>query len=301
MLEDDNQVPQQADVIEEQKLTNTVTLIERLEEMVEEKPEKRKRRERRRWWKHRDVNAGEASFATGLNLFKIIWIFIIGCFLGVVFETFYAYAMDGVWKRVSGMLYGPFNQVYGFGAVLFTLILYRFRKMNAFVIFLAAAIIGGAFEYLCSWIQQIFFGSQSWEYSDMPTSIGGRTNLFYMAGWGLMGLIFITHLWPWLSEMIERIPNKISVKRPKASKAFIITGKGITVIFAVALAVDLALTGAAVYRAGQRSEGEPATWFFARWLDATYPDDVMAERFPNMEFVGQYKTGGEDGDKASDG
>lgn len=29
------------------------------------------------------------SFATGLNFYKLFWIFFIGCFLGVVIETFY--------------------------------------------------------------------------------------------------------------------------------------------------------------------------------------------------------------------
>ncbi len=241
----------------------------------EEAPEETEQapKKRRHWYKHVDVNDGARSFADGLNVYKVIWVFTIGCVIGVVFETLFVYFQEGVWMRRSGMLYGPFNQIYGLGAVLFTLVLYRFRKKNALFIFLFSALIGAAFEYLCSWVQQLVFGSVSWEYSDMPANIGGRTNVFYALGWGLMGLIFITHAWPYLSEMIERIPNKI--------------GKTLSICVAVFLAVDLALSGMAVFRESQRAAGVPATNVIASWLDATYPDDVMAEKYPSMEFVGR--------------
>lgn len=237
------------------------------------------------FWKHKDVNKGNKSFASGLNVYKIIWVFILGSVIGVLFETLYVFFMTGEWTRRSGMLYGPFNQVYGFGAVLFTLLLYRYRKKNAFIIFLVSAIAGGIFEYLSSWIQQIVFGSVSWEYSEMPANIGGRTNLFYMAGWGLMGLIFITHLWPFLSEMIERIPNRMVFKGKRSGNVLIVTGKSFTIAFAVFLLLNLSLSGAAVFRAGRRAEGVPAGNAVAKWLDYRYPDEVMAKKYPSMQFV----------------
>ncbi|NLW79248.1 MAG: putative ABC transporter permease [Ruminococcaceae bacterium] len=241
------------------------------------------KRARFRLWKHKDVNAGRESFAAGLNIYKMIWIFILGCVIGVVFETLFVFFEDGEWMRRSGVLYGPFNQIYGMGAVLMTLVLYRYRKKNALIIFVVSAVLGGAFEYVCSWVQQLAFGSVSWEYSDMPTSIGGRTNLFYTFGWGLMGFIFIVHIWPYLSEMVERIPNRFKI-RPFNKP---ILGKTFTIVLAVALALDLALTGLAVFRYGTRAEERPATNFIDRWMDDWYPDEVMAEKFPSMEFVGR--------------
>ena len=246
------------------------------------------RKAKKELWHHKDVNKGKESFASGLNAYKIIWVFILGCLIGVVFETLFVYFMTGDWMRRSGMLYGPFNQIYGMGAVLFTLLLYRFRKSNAFIIFLVSAIVGGIFEYIASWVQQVVFGSVSWEYSDLPTNIGGRTNLFYAAGWGLMGLIFITHLWPFLSEIIERIPNKMIFKGKRSGNVLILTGKSLTIAFAVFLVLDLALSGAAVFRAGRRAEGIAETNAMDRWLDEKYPDDVMAEKYPSMEFVERF-------------
>lgn len=245
------------------------------------------RRTKRRRWQHKDANNGEASFAAGLNLYKLFWVFLIGSFFGVVFETLYVYFMDGVWMNRAGMLYGPFNQVYGIGAVLFTVLLYRFRHKNALVIFTASAIIGGVFEYACSWVQQLAFGSVSWEYSDMPANIGGRTNLYYAGAWGLMGLIFITHAWPFLSEHIERIPNTI--------------GKSLTIVLAVLMLADLTLSGAAVFRASRRAENIPATNTVARWLDETYPDSYLKKAYPSMQFVGRDGAGKKTEEQGEDG
>lgn len=245
--------------------------------------EKYEKRKQKRWFKHKNVNNGEKSFAAGLNIYKVLWVFVFGCVIGVAFETLYVFATTGVWMRRSGMLYGPFNQVYGFGAVLFTLCLYRYRKRNSFFIFLAAAVLGLGFEYICSWLQQIAFGSVSWEYSEYATSIGGRTNLMYGVGWGVMGLLFIQHFWPWMSEMIERIPNKV--------------GKPLTIVVTVFLAVNLALSGLAVYRAGERAEDKPATNIVTQWVDATYPDEVMAEKYPSMQHVGRPTRNNDDPDE----
>lgn len=230
-----------------------------------------KKTSKKRILKHKDVNNGKISFAAGLNFYKLVWIFAIGCVIGVVVETLFVYFTTGVWMRRSGMLYGPFNQIYGLGAVLFSVLLYRFRNKNAFIIFMASAVIGLLFEYICSWVQEIVFGSTSWNYEDIPTNIGGRINLFYGVGWGVLGLIFIMHFWPFMSELIERIPNTY--------------GKILTIAVAVFLAVDLGLSAIAVVRQSQRVSGIPATNAVEKWLDATYPDEVMKEKYPSMQFV----------------
>ncbi|MDL2323778.1 putative ABC transporter permease [Ruminococcaceae bacterium OttesenSCG-928-A16] len=263
------------ETVEETAETTLAKAQEKLEEGVEAvlkdvPPEKRKKRKKRRWYKHVDVNKGEKSFAAGMNIYKILWVFIFGCVIGVLWETLYVYFGTGEIQRRSGMLYGPFNQVYGFGAVLFSVILYRYRKKNGFIIFLASALLGMGFEYICSWVQQIMFGSTSWDYSDMPLNLGGRINLEYGIGWGIMGLLFLTHFWPWMSEMIERIPNTF--------------GKTLTIAFTAFLALNLALSAVAVYREGERIKGSPPANFIEVWIDKVYPNEYMAKKYPSMTF-----------------
>lgn len=246
-------------------LRKTETLQEKLDDMTREKLP------RHHLYRHKDVNCGQKSFAAGLSLYNLLWVFFAASVLGVFIETLFHRVYWGIWVRTAGMLYGPFNQIYGFGAVLLVVVLYKFRDRNIFVIFLISTAAGMGFEYLCSWAQQILFGSASWNYGQSAVSIGGRTSFEYGVGWGLLGYFFICHFWPWLSEMVGRIPNR--------------AGRPLTIVIAVFLALNMALSAAAVWRAGQRSHHIPAANAVEHWLDATYPDTVIREKYPGMVFA----------------
>ena len=69
------------------------------------------------------------SFATGIGFYKLFWVFFIGCFVGVVIEVLFCiFVTEHRYESRQGLIYGPFNPVYGFGAVAMTLVLYLFRK-----------------------------------------------------------------------------------------------------------------------------------------------------------------------------
>ena len=210
------------------------------------------------------------SFAYGKNIHKIIWIFFIGCILGYVVEMLFAFVKNGQWINRQGLIYGPFNQIYGLGAVLFTLTLYRLRNANALWIFGASAVVGAAFEWVCSFLQEKAFGCVSWEYSHTPFNLGGRTNLFFAICWGLMGLLFIRNFYPWVSGYIEKIPNKL--------------GRILSVIIAVFMVFNMAISAAAVGRQSARFNGKPAANFVEAFLDRQYPDAYLAKVYTSMEF-----------------
>lgn len=222
---------------------------------------------------HKDVNHGQKNFMEGLSVYNLLWVFISASIIGVCSEMILTLLKEGKIVNRAGMLYGPFNQVYGFGAVLLAILLYKLRNHNMLIIILGSMMIGMAFEYSCSWIQEIFFGSTSWDYSHMHSSIGNRTNLLYGIGWGLAGYFYICHFWPWMTEMVGRIPNQI--------------GKFITVTITVLLTLNLLLSAAAVWREKERAEGILATNAIERWLDKTYPNEIMAKKYPNMNLKKQ--------------
>ena len=145
-----------------------------------------------------------------LNFFNLFWIFVIGAFIGDIVETVYHYMIEvpGEFQIRAGLLWGPFSPIYGFGAVLLTLILNRFYKANWFLIFLVSAVVGGAFEYFVSWFLEFAFGAVAWDYTGRFLNIGGRTDFMFMCMWGVLGLIWVKLILPKLLEVVNLIPWK---------------------------------------------------------------------------------------------
>ncbi len=91
------------------------------------------------------------SFASGVNFYKVALICIAGSFAGVVVEILWCLFRNGYIESRSGLVYGPFNPVYGIGAVVMTLALYRYRNRSSSISFFGGAVVGSVIEYLLSW------------------------------------------------------------------------------------------------------------------------------------------------------
>lgn len=205
-------------------------------------------------------------FAQGMGYTKQFWIFLIGCVLGVVVEVFWGLLQTGRLESRSGLIYGPFNPVYGFGALLMTLVLYR--QKNHLSIFLGSMVIGATFEFICSWFQEMAFGMVSWEYSQSFMNIDGRTNLAYAIAWGFLGLFYIRCVFPVIERWIEKIPAS--------------TGKILTILFTLFMIFNIAISSFAIARQTERREGVMAKTAFAQFLDQKYPDNYLKTVYPNM-------------------
>lgn len=210
-------------------------------------------------------------FAAGLCREKLFWLFMVGCVVGVMVETLYCLMNTHTLQNRAGVLYGPFNPVYGVGAMVMTLGLHRTQRKGAAAIFAGSALIGGAFEYAISFLQESVFGTVSWDYSYMPLNINGRTNVLYMVFWGFLGVLWMKHAYPFISTQIERIPKK--------------WGKLLTVVLAVFMLFDMSLSALAVSRQAERRTGIPPSSRLEVFLDQQYPDEYLEEAFPSMAVV----------------
>ncbi len=209
-------------------------------------------------------------FAQGLNFYKLFLILFTGSFAGVIVELLWCLLRNGYFESRAGLVYGPFNLLYGAGAVALTLALYRFRNRNSSISFLGGLLVGSVVEYACSWGQEAAFGSCSWDYSSMPFNIHGRICLLYSVFWGLLGVLWMKNLYPRIAKWILRIPNH--------------TGKIITWILFVFLLFDAVMTIGAVFRWSQRIDGVTATNGLQIFFDMHFPNARMERIFANMKF-----------------
>ncbi len=67
---------------------------------------------------------GGGAFAKGVCLDKLFWVFILCAFLGDLIETVFCRFSAGYWMSRSSVLYGAFSVVWGFGAVVLTMVLH---------------------------------------------------------------------------------------------------------------------------------------------------------------------------------
>lgn len=211
-------------------------------------------------------------FAQGCGFYKLVWLFFLAALIGDLVETLFCRATAGVWMSRSSLVWGPFSIVWGFGAVLLTVLLYRYRDRRDGYLFLMGTLAGGAYEYMCSVASEIAFGSVFWDYSHLPFNLGGRINLLYCFFWGIATVVWIKYCYPLLSRLIERLPLRL--------------GKVLTWLIVLFMVVNMALSALALGRFAQRqSDPAPAQDVLGQFLDERFPDGRMERIYPNIQFV----------------
>ncbi len=209
-------------------------------------------------------------FMQGMNFYKLAYICLLGSFLGVLFEMIYCLLSEGVIYSRAGLMYGPFNLLYGIGAVALSFALYPVRNQRGLSAFFGGMIVGSAVEYMCSLLQEIFFGATSWDYSDQFLNLDGRICLFYSVIWGFLGYFWIKVLYPAVAQIFLKIPSKL--------------GKILAWVMIAFLAVNGAVTAVALTRWEARTKGEPPSNGFWEFIDRRFPDERMRDVFVKLEF-----------------
>lgn len=206
-------------------------------------------------------------FAYGCSFYKIVWLFVIGSFLGDIVETLFCRAVGGVWMSRSSLVWGPFSIVWGMAIAMATLLLYRYRDRPDGKLFLIGTVLGGAYEYACSMGTEILFGKVFWDYSHMTLNLGGRINLLYCFFWGIAAVVWIKLLYPPISAWIEKVPPK--------------PGKIVSWIVIVFMCANMAVSAMALVRSAQRGNGLPAEHGWQQIMDERFGDERLERVYPN--------------------
>ncbi len=208
-------------------------------------------------------------YSTKHKWLKLFWIFLLASLIGAGVEIVFVRVTAGVWMSRSSLLYGQFSVIWGAGATLMTVLLHRLKSRDDRYIFICGTVLGGAYEYLCSFLGELVFGVIFWDYSALPFNIGGRINLLYCFFWGFAAVIWVKNIYPFLSEIV----NRFFVKQNRIFAS----------IFTVFMILNITLSAAALIRYGQRQEGIPADNAIERFLDEHYDDEYLEYRYQNMK------------------
>lgn len=122
-------------------------------------------------------------------LVYLFLIFFFSSFVGYFLEVFWVYL--GSKKLVNrGFLCGPIIPIYGVGAVLILLCLFRYYD-DPIVVFVFGFIITSALEYFVSFLMEKVFHNKWWDYSDVPYNLNGRICLKNSLAFGVLALVII--------------------------------------------------------------------------------------------------------------
>lgn len=198
---------------------------------------------------------------------KIFWIFMIGSFIGHLFEIIVVIVQKGHFECRQGVLYGPLIPVYGAGAVIYYLFYRKIEKGSKIKIFFMSMLLGGITEYLFSYLQEKIFGTISWDYSNLLFNINGRTSLLHCTYWGIAGILYITYIDPVINK-IELISNLQILKRA-------------TYILTFFMIINITISCMASIRQRERYNQISADSQIDMFLDRYYPDSYMNSIFTN--------------------
>lgn len=198
---------------------------------------------------------------------KIFWIFVIGSIFGFFAEMLYTLVYTRTLEIRQGLIYGPFVQVYGMGAMAYYLLVSKIQEPKK--LFFSGMIMGGVLEYLCSFFQEIFWGTVSWEYSHLFMNFNGRTSFLYCFYWGIIAVAYLKIFYPLFQKLDSFIEKK-------GIKIF-------TVFFMLFMVFDITISCMAADRQQKRREHLPPANAIEVFLDEHYPDELMNRVYNNKK------------------
>ena len=209
-----------------------------------------------------------------LDFYNMFVLFIIASILGWIIEGIYTYVTRKIVLNHSAVIIGPFDFAYGIGAVLLTIVLFKFQDSSSLLVFLISFLSGSFCEYIMSLGMEKVFGYPSWDYSNRKFNINGRICLRYSLFWGILGLAWVEVIYPIMNNYLPIISSYISSSTIH--------------YFIIFLVFDIILTFLAIKRAKENKLGVEAHNVFERMLDKHFGREYLNKMF-NDNFMDKNK------------
>lgn len=200
------------------------------------------------------------------KVIKLFWIFIIGSIIGYAVEMIVGFVQNGHFVSRQGLVFGPFAQVYGLGILAYYFVVPKI-KGGYIKIFFITMVLGGIVEYLCSYFQELLFGTISWDYSHLWFNIHGRTSLLHCTYWGIGGILFMKYIIPLIEDIEKLIKNNYF--------------RTVTALFAIFMIFNIAVSSMAAIRQEERNRQIAASNNIDVFFDKYYSDEIMDTIYEN--------------------
>lgn len=201
------------------------------------------------------------------EFFYLFWIFIFSCIAGWIIEGIFSFLRYGVLINHSAVVIGPFNIAYGLAACFLSFLLVKYKDDSYFKIFCIGFVGGTILEYIMSWGMELLLGFTAWDYSHRFLNINGRVCLLYSLFWGVLAILWIKVIYPFLLRFVQKINYSF--------------GKKMMVFLIVFLIFDICLTLISVNRAREFERGIPPENKFEEVLDQTFNQDYLTNMYNN--------------------
>lgn len=108
-----------------------------------------------------------------------------------------------------GFVHGPICVIYGFCAVIATVILSPFIG-SPLQLYIASALMATAAELITAHLMVHFLGAFWWDYSKKPLNYKGMISLETSIGWGFVGLFFFYFLSGFMLKVVRLMSANVS-------------------------------------------------------------------------------------------
>lgn len=206
---------------------------------------------------------------------KIIWYTIIFSIIGLLIETIFCYLTTGVIESRKGLIWGPFCPVYGVGATILIILLEKYKN-NPIKLFIIGSITGNIIEYILSYTLEAIYGIKFWDYSYVGLNLNGRICIRYSIFWGMLSVLLIKGIKPYIDKIIDTIPNK----------------KPLNISIIILLAIDCIVTVWAINTYQNRVLAKYYNTETKKKInnieEKLFSNDKMKKTFPNLRYTDEF-------------
>lgn len=136
-------------------------------------------------------------------------LFLIYSIIGWTIEVVNVFIHDKKFVN-RGFMLGPYCPIYGYSAIIMILYLNQYKD-NVLTVFLLAVFVCSIMEYIVSYVMEKLFNARWWDYSERKFNINGRVCLTNAFLFGLLGVLLVYFVNPFLSELLNKINGNVLI------------------------------------------------------------------------------------------